>query len=162
MHRLICAFVVRIWHKQVFLWRGSFDILHVCVRSHSEGPEIWMFVWSLEFPILWAKALVRLHGCADMPEPLLVAYVIRTIFIWAGSIIGIPLCYIPFYHMTLLLFSVIMSCHKNGTTTRYLRVTCVYWHIMSWWHIWQHYVFHWNRFLDNSYEIYETHHRPVS
>ena len=24
MHRLICAFVVRIWHEQVFSWRGSF------------------------------------------------------------------------------------------------------------------------------------------
>ena len=25
MHTLICAFVVRIWHKQVFSWRGSYD-----------------------------------------------------------------------------------------------------------------------------------------
>ena len=24
MHRLICAFVVRIWHKQVFSWHGSY------------------------------------------------------------------------------------------------------------------------------------------
>ena len=24
MHRLICTFVVRIWHKQVFSWRGSY------------------------------------------------------------------------------------------------------------------------------------------
>ena len=33
MHRLICAFVVRIWQKQVFSWRGSLMI----VNSH------WLF-----------------------------------------------------------------------------------------------------------------------
>ena len=27
-HRLICAFVVRIWHKQVFLWSGSYVDKH--------------------------------------------------------------------------------------------------------------------------------------
>ena len=32
-----------------------------------------------------AKALARLHRCASSPESLLVAYVISTIFSWAGS-----------------------------------------------------------------------------
>ena len=32
MHRLICAFVVRIWHKQVFSWRGS--IRHIFFHDH--------------------------------------------------------------------------------------------------------------------------------
>ena len=28
MRRLICMFVVRIWHKQVFLWRGSYEVYY--------------------------------------------------------------------------------------------------------------------------------------
>ena len=38
MRRLICAFVVRIWHKQVFSWRGSFDnysIFFLCALTVS-------------------------------------------------------------------------------------------------------------------------------
>ena len=34
------------------------------------------------------KALARLHGCAGLPEPLLIAYAIRTFFTWAGSTIS--------------------------------------------------------------------------
>ena len=33
MRRLICAFVVRIWHKQVFSWRGSY--------MHTEHLKHW-------------------------------------------------------------------------------------------------------------------------
>ena len=43
MHRLICAFVVHIWHKQVFSWRGSYEFcpvnifeLSACLRSKSQ------------------------------------------------------------------------------------------------------------------------------
>ena len=47
MRRLICAFVVRIWHKQVFSWHGS-------VNSHL---TLWKSGAILDFPcpsgILW-------------------------------------------------------------------------------------------------------------
>ena len=31
MRRLICAFVVRIWHKQVFSWRGSYNNIYIFI-----------------------------------------------------------------------------------------------------------------------------------
>ena len=37
--RLICAFVVRIWHKQVFSWCGSYTMMHVfCMPFITENP----------------------------------------------------------------------------------------------------------------------------
>ena len=44
MHSQICAFVVRIWHKQFFSWCGSF----IFPRDQTEEWKGWMqvmFVW---------------------------------------------------------------------------------------------------------------------
>ena len=40
MRRLICAFIVRIWHKQVFLWHGSLKILFRITWWPSAGKEL--------------------------------------------------------------------------------------------------------------------------
>ena len=58
MRRLICTFVVRIWHKQVFSWRGPY----ICS-------------WTV-------KALSRLSTCAGSPEPLLVIYAKIIFYAW--------------------------------------------------------------------------------
>ena len=46
MRRLICAFVVRIWHKQVFSWHGSF-------KHCFKAKAIWLFqveiTWVIDF-----------------------------------------------------------------------------------------------------------------
>ena len=61
------------------------------MRLHSlwKGSKVRLFAWSfLYIPILrepTVKALARLRGCAGLPEPLLVAYVISTFFTRAGS-----------------------------------------------------------------------------
>ena len=55
----------------------------------AEGPEIWPFVWGFFYFLMlheWTtKALARLLGCAGSPESTLVAYMINTLFTWAGS-----------------------------------------------------------------------------
>ena len=46
MHRLICAFVVRIWQKQVFSWRGSYGptmTAHTSLRFHAVSQEPSLF-----------------------------------------------------------------------------------------------------------------------
>ena len=64
-------------------------ILQTCMRSHSEGLDVWFsvepFVYFHTSRVRIAKALARLYGCADSPEPSLIAYVISTIISWAGS-----------------------------------------------------------------------------
>ena len=59
--------------------------------SHPVGLDVWFLVRPFVYfhtSCVWtAKALVRLHGCAGSPEPLLVTYVISTIISWAGSIV---------------------------------------------------------------------------
>ena len=65
-------------------------ILQTRMRSHLEGLDVWLLVGPfVYFPTLCvrrAKALARLRRCGGSPEPSLVAYVIKTIISWAGSI----------------------------------------------------------------------------
>ena len=78
MHRLICAFVVRIWHKQVFSWRGSYivwansegsDVAHILCERTAKGLT-WLIYCASEQRRVWqdcADALVRLSlGCSPM------------------------------------------------------------------------------------------------
>ena len=100
---LISAFVVRIWHKQVFSWRGSNEpsreimalfvlsklILQTRMRSHPVGLDVWFlvgpFIYFHTSCVQTEKALARLRRCAGSPEPSLLAYVISTMISWAGS-----------------------------------------------------------------------------
>ena len=47
MHRQICAFVVRIWHKQVFFWRVSYYL--VCNRNPGRN-HIYSLFWPYMVP----------------------------------------------------------------------------------------------------------------
>ena len=51
MHRLICTFVVRIWHKQVFSWRCSYN--KHCTRHRGRKPEMGMIVWKERWNFRW-------------------------------------------------------------------------------------------------------------
>ena len=67
-------------------------ILQTPMHSHPPvGLDVWFFirpfVYFYTLCVRTAKALARLRGCADSPEPSLVAYVISTIISWAGSVI---------------------------------------------------------------------------
>ena len=68
-------------------------ILQTRMRSHPVGLDVWFlvgpFVYFHTLCVRTAKALARLRGCAVLPEPLLVTYVISTIISWAGSKSGI-------------------------------------------------------------------------
>ena len=62
-------------------------ILQMRIRSHPVGLDLYVlvgpFVYFHTLCVRTAKALARLRGCADSPEPSLVA--ISTIISWAGS-----------------------------------------------------------------------------
>ena len=64
-------------------------ILQMRMRSHPVGLDVWFlvrpFIYFHTSCVRTAKALARLRGCAGSPETSLVAYVISTIFSWAGS-----------------------------------------------------------------------------
>ena len=50
MRRVICAFVVRIWHKQVFSWRGSYNKIVKCDRQQPwkfRQTVIWSY-WNIQ------------------------------------------------------------------------------------------------------------------
>ena len=70
----------------VFILRKLILQIQTRMHIHPEGEmsDIWSALHLLPC-IRTAKALVRLHGCAGLPEPSLVAYVIRTIISWVGS-----------------------------------------------------------------------------
>ena len=56
MRRLICAFVVSIWHKQVFSWRGSYIVQKDygnCIKSnHNLGSALnWSMMTILLFMV---------------------------------------------------------------------------------------------------------------
>ena len=57
-------------------------ILQTHMRSHQVGLGVWFlvgpFVYFHTLCVRTAKALARLRGCAGLPEPSLVAYVIST------------------------------------------------------------------------------------
>ena len=78
--------LMRIWHFSSCI--NSF-FKHACAAIQLERCLIFgrTFIY-MYFHTSWlqtAKALARLHGCAGLPEPSLVAYVISTIISWAGS-----------------------------------------------------------------------------
>ena len=66
-------------------------IFQMRMRSHPVALDIWFFVGPflyMYFHTSWVRTvevLVRLRGCADSPEPSLVACVISTIISWASS-----------------------------------------------------------------------------
>ena len=66
-------------------------ILQKCMPSHPMGLEVCflveLFIYFHMSCVWTAKALARLRGWADSPEPSLVAYVISTIISWAGSFV---------------------------------------------------------------------------
>ena len=63
-------------------------ILQTRIRSYRVGLDVWFLVGPFVFfhtsCLRTAKALARLRGCTDSPEPSLVAYVISTIISWAA------------------------------------------------------------------------------
>ena len=73
--------------KALFFFRKL--ILQMHMRSHPVGLDVRFlvgpFVYFHTSCVRTVKALARLRGCADSPEPSLVAYVISTIISWAGS-----------------------------------------------------------------------------
>ena len=76
MHRLICTFLVRIWQKQVFSWRGSFyfyfqkvgiGIINKAISKTGVGFIVTLFsVWSmgLEFESCCRGFFPNLNGAS--------------------------------------------------------------------------------------------------
>ena len=75
------------WDYGLFVLRKL--ILQTGMCSHPLGLDAWFlvgpFVYFHTSCVRTAKALARLPGYADSPEPSLVAYVRSTIISWAGS-----------------------------------------------------------------------------
>ena len=71
----------------LFVLRKS--ILQIHMLSHSVWLDVWflvlLFVYFHSSCVRTVKALARLHGCTDSPEPSLVAYAISIIISWACS-----------------------------------------------------------------------------
>ena len=71
----------------------QFVVPQMRMRSSLSGLQTCAFAWSsLKVSIRClrtAKALTSLRLCADLPEPWLIAYVISTLFSYAGPIIFI-------------------------------------------------------------------------
>ena len=94
---LISTFVIRYLgitvnepsHEIIALFVLRKLILQTCMHSHSVGLDIWFLVGPFVYfhtACVWtAKAPARLHKCANLPEPSLVAYAISTVISWAGS-----------------------------------------------------------------------------
>ena len=53
LRRLICAFVVRIWHKQVFSWHGSFNAVKTDTKLtlHHMGKIFIIYLTKIKFKI---------------------------------------------------------------------------------------------------------------
>ena len=73
-------------------------ILQTYMCSHPVGLDVcflvWPFVYFHSSCVRTAKSLARLCGCAGLPGPSLVTYVISTIISWAGSfIVSIQHCW---------------------------------------------------------------------
>ena len=71
------------------LWHFSSSVNSFFKRACAAvGLAVWFLVGHFVYfhtSCVWtAKALARLHRCAGLSEPLLVAYVISTIISWAG------------------------------------------------------------------------------
>ena len=80
-------------HEIMVLFVLRKPILQTRKCSHPVGLDIWFLVRSFVYFdtsfVRTAKALARLRECTDLPEPSLVAYVISTIVLWAGSNINL-------------------------------------------------------------------------
>ena len=86
--------VMRLWHfsSSVFIFQTYMHNHPVgleCMHTHPVGLDVWFLVRPFIYfhtSCVWTtNTLVRLRGCAGLPEPLLVTYVITTIISWAGS-----------------------------------------------------------------------------
>ena len=97
-------------------------ILQSFMRSHSVGLDVWFlvgpFVYFHTLCVRTAKARARLRGCAGSPEPLLVAYAIRTIISWAGS-----------YHLSTMATYTCLANVQNHLSLRMTKPTT--WHVRS-------------------------------
>ena len=69
MRKLICTFIVRIWHKQVFSWRGSFDPLSDCyweilLKSCFDVFDKWLYNYpNNELPIEYSITVKVIKNC---------------------------------------------------------------------------------------------------
>ena len=78
-HEIMVLFILR---KLILQMRiGSLPV------GQDVGFLVGPFVYFHTLCVRTGKALARLCGCADSPEPSLVAYVINTIISWAGSVL---------------------------------------------------------------------------
>ena len=99
----LCCFVVRrlIWsvkfEKSMLRFRRQliepaheiealYALRKLILQTHMRIYAVGLCVTIHTSCVRTAKALARLRGCAGSPEHSLVAYVIRTIISWAGSI----------------------------------------------------------------------------
>ena len=105
MPRLIWVFTGRTVTLLVLSCRGSFLVSGVALyeetnffQTHMRSYPVGLDVLFLVRPFVYfriscvrtAKALASLRGCAGLPEPSLVAYLISTKISWAGSNDVIP------------------------------------------------------------------------
>ena len=91
MHRLICAFVVRIWHKQVFSWHGSYSIVRIRLY---ENPIC--FIWKKHFSLSLLKnvpnfqcrdsTLCQKTICENIEDIWFLAHLSRRLTRWTYSI----------------------------------------------------------------------------
>ena len=84
----------------------QFADLHMRMSSPLFGPQIYIFCLKLPTSCLrTAKALARLRLCAGSPEPLLVAYVINTLFPCADSNVDIFFLFLQASTLLILIYA---------------------------------------------------------
>ena len=75
MHRLICAFVVHIWQKQVFSWHGSWSVCFSCIclfilyallSSLPHGVKGWLQLLIVELHELFIFLYASLFSIHDV------------------------------------------------------------------------------------------------
>ena len=79
IRRLICAFVVRIWHKQVFSWRGSFCPIHA--KQKSTNYDTWVMSWENLSPEFGNKVRLKLVCSATEASKIKISDIATTVII---------------------------------------------------------------------------------
>ena len=78
MRRLICTFVVRIWHKQVFSWRGSYDwwsnLENENLIFFFYLKQIWAAAWRNQQNDLCAQRILRSAQSDQSSQPWVLSY----------------------------------------------------------------------------------------
>ena len=99
MRRLICVFVVRIWHKQVFSWRGSYVCINIKLLIYLL-PLLYDFCYRLE--LTFALKLLGLS---------------QANFMWSLWFWGTKACSINSGHMTKMVAMLVFckSLNISGT-----------------------------------------------